>query len=235
MWYVFHKTSERWHANHGWLDSWHSFSFWQYYDPEKLGFGALRVVNDDRVEWGRWFGAHPHQNMEIISIVTEWLLAHKDSSGSEWVIWKHGAQVMSAGSGIVHSEYNGSETDPVRFFQIWIHTREQNVQPRHDEKTFDEQAFVDQFQLLVSPDWRDESLMIHQDAFISRIKARNTHQVTYDLFNEWNWVYLLVVEWSVTIGEYALEHRDALGITELASIDLKLSAWAELLVIEVPM
>ena len=162
---VIHKANQRGHADFGWLDSYHSFSFGNYYDPEKIHFGALRVLNDDVVIGGRGFGFHPHDNMEIISIPLEGDLEHKDSLGSQAVIRSGDVQVMSAGTGIVHSEYNQSKTEPVKFLQIWIVPSRQNVKPRYDQITLGILE-PNKFHLIVSPDPSDEGVWIHQQAWL---------------------------------------------------------------------
>src|SRR5690349_11683280 len=149
---VIHKANARGHANHGWLDSYHSFSFAGYYDPAKVHFGMLRVLNDDIVSGGNGFGTHPHDNMEIVSIPLKGALAHRDTTGRSEIIKTHDVQIMSAGSGISHSEFNASKTDAVNFLQIWVFPKLRNVEPRYEQKTFDPSGRGNQFQIVVSPD-----------------------------------------------------------------------------------
>ena len=174
----FYPASERGHVNFGWLDSYHSFSFGNWYDPQKVHFGALRVLNDDMVKEGKGFDTHPHDNMEIVSIPLKGALAHKDSTGTEGIIYSGDVQIMSAGSGIRHSEYNASHYDPVNFLQVWVFPKQQNIKPRHDQKTFDPAGRDGKWQVVVSPDEKEGGVWINQDArfAITKLAAGKDHR-----------------------------------------------------------
>jgi quercetin 2,3-dioxygenase len=232
---VLHKAETRGHANHGWLDSYHSFSFSSYYNPERIHFGALRVLNDDVVAGGMGFGTHPHDNMEIISIPTEGELEHKDSMGNVQVIRKGDVQVMSAGTGIQHGEKNKNRDTPVKFFQIWIFPNKKNVAPRYDQKNFTEANKHNQLLTVVSPiGTNDGGVQIHQDAWFSLGKLDKDFATTYQLKNEKNGVYAFVINGNVTINGEQLNRRDGLGITESNILSIEAIADAELLLMEVP-
>jgi quercetin 2,3-dioxygenase len=231
---IFHKASSRGHANHGWLDTRHTFSFADYYDPDRVHFGTLRVLNDDRVEAGEGFGRHPHDNMEIVSIVLEGALEHKDSMGHTQVLHTNEVQVMSAGTGIFHSEYNAFADIPVHFLQIWVFPEKKNITPRYEQKAFDPDARLNQWQLLVSPD-DPESLSLNQEARFSRISLDESVSGKYMLHKEGHGAYIFVIDGEVEIEGHLLEKRDGLGVTEMSSFSLKARKKSEVLVIEVPM
>jgi len=232
---IVYKAEDRGHANHDWLDTYHSFSFASYYNPDLIGFGALRVINDDAIAAGKGFGKHPHENMEIITIPLSWALKHQDNIGGWGIIWSNDVQVMSAGTGIIHSEFNASDTEEVRLFQIWIEPSQWGATPRYDQKTFPESGRVNQFQLLVSPDGREGSLMIHQNAFISRVVLDAGTSLEYELIDETNVVYVMVVEWSGSIESQDLGRRDALSVIGIPSISLQATSDLDLLILEIPM
>lgn len=231
-----YTAESRGHANHGWLDTWHTFSFAHYYNPERMHFGAMRVFNDDTVSPGAGFGTHPHDNMEIISIPLQGSLQHKDSSGHGGVIAPGDVQVMSAGTGIQHSEFNASASDTVNFFQIWIFPNEEGVEPRYTQRSFDLSKADGQWQLLVSPDGAEDSLWIHQDAFISRLHSAKDQRVSYRLRNPNHGVFVMVIEGQADLYEDRLNRRDAMRIID-ATEDLEIAAKAgsDLLLVEVPM
>lgn len=233
---ILHKAGTRGHANHGWLDSHHTFSFANYYDPDRMHFGVLRVLNDDSVAPGMGFGTHPHDNMEIISIPLEGDLEHTDSMGNTQVIRKGDIQVMSAGTGITHSEYNRNKDQQVRFLQIWLFPNKRNVAPRYDQITLDPAQRENKFQQILSPDANDAGVWIHQDAWFHLGKLDAGHTVIYDLKDPGNGVYAFVLVGSVAIAGQALERRDGLGITDAPRIEVRAGAGgAELLLMEVPM
>lgn len=233
---VLHKAATRGHANHGWLDSWHTFSFAGYHDPERMHFGALRVLNDDTVAPGMGFGKHPHDNMEIISIPLEGDLAHEDSMGNEAVISQGDVQAMSAGTGIVHSEKNKNGDRPVRFLQIWVFPKEKNVQPRYDQKTISSEEKHNQLLTVVSPiGTADCGIQIHQDAWFSLGKLEQGKTLDYRLHKEGNGVYAFLLEGDVTINDIVLNRRDGLGIWEQNDLSITANSAAELLLMEVPM
>ncbi|HWK06484.1 MAG TPA: pirin family protein [Puia sp.] len=232
---VYYPASERGHVNFGWLESHHSFSFGNWYDPEKVHFGALRVLNDDIVKGGKGFDTHPHENMEIISIPLKGALAHKDSTGTEGIIYSGDVQIMSAGSGIRHSEYNASHYDPVNFLQIWVFPKQQNIKPRHDQKTFDQTARKGKWQVVVSPKAEEGGVWINQDARMAMTKLAAGNEITFSPAFAGNGVFLFVLEGEVDIDGKKLERRDGLGISATSQFTIKAGPDSELLAIEVPM
>ena len=233
---VLHKAGSRGHANHGWLDSHHSFSFANYYNPDRMHFGVLRVLNDDRVDAGMGFGTHPHDNMEIISIPLEGDLEHKDSMGNTAVIKKGDIQVMSAGTGIYHSEYNKNKDQLTKFLQIWVYPNKKNVTPRYDQISLNEVDRHNKLQQILSPDANDEGVWLHQDAWFHLGKFDNGFTTEYKLKKSGNGIYAFVIKGDITIGSVALNQRDALGIWDTSAISItSASQDAELLLIEVPM
>ncbi len=232
---VLHRSKDRGYAEHGWLKTHHSFSFASYYDPAKMGFGALRVLNDDVIAPGAGFGKHPHDNMEIITIPLSGSLKHEDSMGNSAVVETGEVQVMSAGIGVFHAEYNASPTEPLSLFQIWIETREQGVTPRYDQKRFASDAFNEAFVPVVGPIGTEGLLGIHQDAWVSLGQFVAGSEVTYTPRDPGYGVYVMVINGSVTIGDTVLESRDAMGMTEATEVGVRVDTDASLLVLEVPM
>jgi len=233
---VLHKATTRGHANHGWLDTYHTFSFGHYYDPERMHFGALRVLNDDTVAPGMGFGTHPHDNMEIISIPLEGDLEHKDSMGNTQVIRHGDIQVMSAGSGITHSEKNLNRERLTRFLQIWVFPNKRNVAPRYDQITLDPEARRNRFQQIVSPNADDAGVWIHQDAWFHLGRFDAGQGASYALKRPGNGVYAFVIEGSATVNGQELERRDGFGLWDAAGFDVKAgNNGVELLLMEVPM
>ena len=232
---VVHKANTRGHANHGWLDSHHSFSFANYYNPERMNFGAIRVLNDDVVAGGQGFGTHPHNNMEIISIPIEGDLEHKDSMGNAGVINEGDIQVMSAGTGIYHSEYNKNKDREVKFFQIWIIPNEKNVTPRYDQISIRDIEKPNEFYQVLSPNKDDEGVWIHQDAWFHLGKFDSDKEATYQIKKKGNGVYAFVLEGDVEIEGEKLEKRDALGAWDVERINFKSNTPSKVLLIEVPM
>jgi len=232
---VLHKAATRGHADHGWLNSYHTFSFANYHDPERVHFGALRVLNDDRVAAGRGFGTHPHDNMEIISIPLEGDLEHKDSMGNKEVIRQGDVQAMSAGTGVFHSEYNKNSDKEVKFLQIWIFPNKKGVKPRYDQVSIQDLATPNAFYQVLSPNPEDQGVWIHQDAWfhLGEFDAGATAQ--YALKKQGNGIYAFVLEGNVTIEGQALSRRDGLGLWELNDFSLKADSSAKVLLMEVPM
>jgi quercetin 2,3-dioxygenase len=230
---IFHKSTSRGRANHGWLDSHHSFSFAHFYDPEKIHFGALRVLNDDIVQGGMGFGTHPHDNMEIISIPLSGDLEHKDSMGNTGVIRENDVQLMSAGTGIQHSEYNKNKDKLVNFLQIWVFPKEQNIKPRYDQKTFSPEDRKNKFQMIVSPD--SEGVHINQDAWFYLADLDAGKDVDLKLNNKNSGVYTFVIDGDVTVNGNKLNKKDAIGISETQQISISADSNAKVLVMEVPM
>ncbi|MFV7234644.1 pirin family protein [Flavobacterium sp. ZB4R12] len=234
--YILHKANTRGHANHGWLESYHTFSFANYHNPERMNFGVLRVLNDDRVNQGMGFGKHPHDNMEIISIPLEGDLEHQDSMGNTTVIKEGDIQVMSAGTGIFHSEYNKNKDQLVKFLQIWIYPNQKNVTPRYDQITLDLKDRHNKLQQILSPNPEDAGVWIHQDAWFYIGKLDNGFSTSYQLKKAGNGIYAFVLKGDFTIGTIALNERDGLGIWDTNEITITAnSADAEILLMEVPM
>jgi len=235
---VIHRASERGFANHGWLQANHSFSFANYYNPEKVHFGALRVLNDDVIAPKMGFGTHPHNNMEIITIPLKGVLKHRDNMHDKWQSVLPGeVQVMSAGTGVQHSEINGSADEHLSLFQIWVMPNKQSVQPRYDQKTFDESGRKNKLQTLVTSIDEDfeGSLKIHQDAVLSRIDLDKDQVFNYQLKSENHGVYVMTIHGNVSIEGKNLETRDAVGVSETNSFEIKANEDSALLFIEVPM
>lgn len=233
---VLHKADTRGHANHGWLDSHHSFSFANYYNPDRMHFGVLRVLNDDRVDPGMGFGTHPHDNMEIISIPLEGDLEHKDSMNNVAVI-KHGdIQVMSAGTGIQHSEYNRNKDKLTKFLQIWVFPNKKNVTPRYDQITLNLADRHNKFQQILSPNADDEGVWIHQDAWFHLGKFDKGISANYSIKKKGNGVYAFVIKGDVNINGQKLNERDGYGIWDIESFKFVAESQdAEVLLMEVPM
>jgi quercetin 2,3-dioxygenase len=235
---IFHKADSRGYANHGWLQATHSFSFANFYDPEKVNFGALRVLNDDVVAPKMGFGTHPHNNMEIITIPLKGVLKHKDNMGDVWIPVLPGeVQIMSAGTGVQHSEINGSADEHLGLFQIWIMPNQQNVKPRYDQKAFDVTERKNKLQVLVTSidENHEGSLKIHQDAIISRIDLDKDKTYKYTLKSKNHGVYVMSIFGNVLVGETAIETRDAIGVSDTDSFEIKSNEDSSLLFIEVPM
>jgi redox-sensitive bicupin YhaK (pirin superfamily) len=233
---VLHKADSRGHANHGWLDSHHTFSFAGYYEPDRVNFGALRVLNDDIVKGGRGFGQHPHDNMEIISIPLRGALEHGDNTGGRGVIKSGEVQIMSAGSGIAHSEKNASQTDDVNFLQIWVFPKEKNIEPRYDQKLFNTADRINKFQTVVAPEKENGlALKINQDAWFMLGNLKKESNVEYQLKNSNDGVYAFIIEGEVTVNGQKLGKRDGLGIWETDRFTVSATEDAEILLMEVPM
>lgn len=233
---IFHAANERGHADHGWLNAHHSFSFAGYHDPSKIHFGALRVLNDDIVAPGMGFGKHPHDNMEIITIVLSGALEHKDSMGHTQAIKPNEVQVMSAGTGVFHSEYNHSRTEEVNLLQIWMFPQKRNVEPRYDQRLFNPAERVNKWQTLVSPmDKADDGLKINQQGWISRADLKNGAALDYSLHTKDHGVYLFVINGSITVDGKTLNTRDAIGISAIEAVNITATADSDILLLEVPM
>ncbi len=230
---IIHRADSRGTAAHGWLHSFHTFSFAGYHNPERMGFGTLRVLNDDVVQPSQGFGTHPHENMEIISIPLAGSLRHKDSMGNVHVIRTGEVQVMSAGTGITHSEYNNSDEDPVNFLQIWVLPKLNNIEPRYDQDIFEKADRQNKFQLVVSPDGRGDSLAINQDAYFSLAEIDAGKSVQYSPHQTGNGTYLFVLEGQIEVDGEQLSKRDALGLWVNAPMDINASEDTQLLSIEV--
>ncbi|WP_046758063.1 pirin family protein [Kordia jejudonensis] len=234
---ILHRGNTRGKADHGWLKSHHSFSFASYHNPERMGFGQLRVLNDDIVQPKMGFGTHPHQNMEIISIPLSGALSHKDSMDNKRAITVGEVQVMSAGTGLQHSEFNDSRTDEVNFLQLWIQPQELGVTPRYEQKEFDQTKRENQFQTVVAPKDNivDDALWIHQDAYISIGNFDSGKAIDFKLHDASHGIYVFLLEGEITIGEDTLSTKDAIGIWDTENVQISTNSDSKILVVEVPM
>jgi redox-sensitive bicupin YhaK (pirin superfamily) len=231
-----HKANTRGHANHGWLDTHHSFSFASWYNQERMHFGMLRVLNDDIVAGGKGFGTHPHDNMEIISIPLSGDLEHKDSMGTTSVIRENDIQVMSAGTGVLHSEYNKNADQDVNFLQIWIFPKVRNIAPRYDQKSYDPKDSVGKILRLVSPlEDSSDTVKINQDAYISLTTLEDESELSYKLNKDGNGVYAFILEGQADIAGNSLSEKDAVAISEADSFSIETKSHTRILLIEVPL
>ena len=230
-----HKAGCRGHADHGWLNSWHSFSFASYYNPDRMHFGALRVLNDDTVQAGMGFGTHPHDNMEIITIVLEGELEHKDSMGNGSVIRPGEVQVMSAGTGITHSEFNHSQNNEVRFLQIWVFPDKKNVEPRYGQAKFQDEEMSGKWRTVVSPDGAGNTLWIYQQAWFSIGNFEPGTNISYKLKKADSLVYVFLISGELTVGGETLGLRDGAGIEAIDNdIAMTTNKQSKVLVMEIP-
>ncbi|MFY8108884.1 MAG: pirin family protein [Bacteroidia bacterium] len=232
---VFHPADSRGDANHGWLQSKHTFSFANYYNPDRMHFGVLRVLNDDTVASGMGFGTHPHDNMEIISIPLEGDLEHKDSMGNTQVIKNGDIQVMSAGTGIYHSEFNRNKNNLVKFLQIWVFPNKRDVTPRYDQITLNQEDRQNRFQQILSPSSDDEGVWIHQDAWFHLGKFEKNKTTNYTFKKDGNGVYVFVLSGKLEVNGQLLNNRDGFGVWNSKSIEFKFNEDSEVLLMEVPM
>jgi len=232
---IIHKANTRGHANHGWLDSHHTFSFANYYNPARMHFGVLRVLNDDIVSGGKGFGTHPHENMEIISIPLKGDLEHKDSTGTTALIKQNDVQIMSAGTGVYHSEYNKNPDEAVNFLQIWVFPKVEDIAPRYDQRKFDPAGRQNKFQNIVSSDKNGEGVWINQNAWFYLADLSKGFSTNYSLKEKGNGVYIFVIKGDVTINDQRLNQRDGLGVTGSDALKITADSEAEILLMEVPM
>lgn len=232
---IIHRADSRSFSNHGWLQSYHTFSFAGYYNPERIHFGALRVLNDDFVKGGMGFGTHPHDNMEIVSIPLSGALEHRDNIGRHEIIRSNEVQIMSAGSGIAHSEFNASKTTPVNFLQIWILPKLRNITPRYQQKAFEPSDRQNKLQVVVSPEANSNTLLINQDAWFSlgRFDEGQTVEITPSMSQHGS--YLFVLEGELEVAGETLYRRDAIGLSNYNHVSVKMLKAAEFLLIDVPM
>ncbi|MEE4197794.1 MAG: pirin family protein [Bacteroidales bacterium] len=232
---IIHKANSRGHANHGWLNTYHSFSFASYYDPERIHFGALRVLNDDTIAAGKGFGTHPHDNMEIITLPLSGDLKHKDSMGNERVIKNGDLQVMSAGSGIEHSEFNASNEHEVQLLQIWLFPNKKNVEPRYDQISLQDLEKENELFQILSPEKKDQGVWIHQDAWFHLGNLLPGWEGSYTLKGKNHGVYIFVIEGTVSIENNLLNSRDGMGISAVKQFSITTHENSRLLLMEVPM
>ena len=232
---VLHKANTRGNANHGWLNAFHSFSFGSWYNPEKVQFGTLRVLNDDTITAGMGFGTHPHDNMEIITIPLEGDLAHKDSMGNAAIIKTGDVQVMSAGTGIQHSEFNPNPDLQTKLFQIWLFPKTRDVEPRYQQITLDKSLEKNDFAQILSPNENDEGVWIHQDAWFYMSDFDKDFSKKLSLKKEGNGFYIMNIEGEIEVNGERLEKRDAIGIWDTAELNIKANTASKFLVMEIPM
>lgn len=233
---VIHKADSRGHANHGWLNTFHTFSFAGYYDPKRINFGALRVLNDDEIAGGNGFDMHPHENMEIITIPLEGALMHKDSMGNSSVISYGEVQVMSAGTGIYHSEHNNNLDSDVKLLQIWVFPNEIGVTPRYDQIVLKDVDINNKFQQIVSPKPEDEGVWIHQNAWFNIGNFDKGFHSEYFLKMPENGVYVFVINGEFNINGYMMNSRDGIGFSEIDKLEIVSNSLdSRILLMEVPM
>lgn len=231
---VIHRAETRGQADHGWLKAKHSFSFAHYFNPTRMNFGALRVFNDDLIAPSMGFGTHPHDNMEIVSIILNGRIRHKDSMGNVAEITKDEIQVMSAGTGITHSEFNADTKETLNLLQLWVMPKEYDIKPRYDQVKLNPEDRKDKIQTIVAPDV-EGAMWINQDAYFSRASLSTGKSIDYKMFKEGNGVYVFVIEGTISTNDTDLKKRDAIGVWESDKVNISATADAELLFVEVPM
>lgn len=232
---IVHKADTRGHFDYGWLKTFHTFSFSSYYDPNRVNFGLLRVLNDDTIEGGQGFGTHPHNDMEIVTVPLEGALAHKDSTGGEGVIYPDEIQVMSAGTGIRHSEYNHLNDGTTKLLQIWVLPDKRGHSPRYDQRFFDVEERKNKLQYIVTPEKKDDSLWLNQDSYFALTDLEKDKSINYKIHTKGNGVYLFIIEGKISVGNETLSNRDGIGIWETDEIAVTSKENSRLLFIEVPM
>jgi len=232
---IVHKADTRGHFDYGWLKTFHTFSFSSYYDPNRVNFGLLRVLNDDTIEGGQGFGTHPHNDMEIVTVPLEGALAHKDSTGGEGVIYPDEIQVMSAGTGIRHSEYNHLNDGTTKLLQIWVLPDKRGHSPRYDQRFFDVEERKNKLQYIVTPEKKDDGLWLNQDSYFALTDLEKDKSINYKMHTKGNGVYLFIIEGKISVGNETLSNRDGIGIWETDEIAVTSKENSRLLFIEVPM
>ncbi len=233
---ILYPANTRGTADYGWLKATYSFSFANYYDPSRIHFGALRVLNDDYIEGGMGFGRHPHDNMEIVTIPLEGAVAHEDSTGTSGVVGVGEVQVMSAGTGIFHSEKNASSKDPLKLFQIWVMPKVKDIEPRYDQRKFDVSEYKNQWKTLVSPLGSEiDSLQVNADTYFNMTRSEAGMSLSYEFHQENQGAYIMVVDGEIEVDGKVLSRRDAIGITETKDLSIKFNKESQVLLIEIPM
>jgi len=232
---IIHKANSRGHFDYGWLKTYHTFSFSNYYDPERINFGMLRVLNDDEIEGGQGFGTHPHNDMEIVTIPLEGAVAHKDSTGGEGVIYPDEIQVMSAGTGILHSEFNHLNDGTTKLLQLWIFPDKKGHKPRYDQKFFDSEERKNKLQFIVTPEKKDDNLWLNQDAYLSLTDLEKDKSTNYKVHTKGNGVYLFLIDGEISVAGEALSKRDGIGIYETDEFSITAIKDSQILLIEIPM
>lgn len=232
---ILHKANSRGYFDYGWLKTYHTFSFSNYYDPERIEFGMLRVLNDDTIEDGQGFGTHPHNDMEIVTIPLEGAVAHKDSTGGEGVIYPDEVQVMSAGTGIRHSEFNHLQDGTTKLLQLWIFPDKKGHEPRYDQKYFDPEERKNKLQFIVTPEKKEDNLWLNQNAYLSLTDLDKDKSINYKIHSRENGVYVFLIEGEISITDEILYKRDGIGIWDTDEIAITASENSRLLLIEIPM
>ena len=232
---IIHKAESRGHYDYGWLKTNYTFSFSNYYDPERVNFGMLRVLNDDTIEGGQGFGTHPHNDMEIVTIPLEGAVAHKDSTGGEGVIYPDEIQVMSAGTGIQHSEFNHLNDGTTKLLQLWIFPDKKGHTPRYNQKFFDEKDRKNKLQFIVTPEQKNDNLWLNQNAYLALTDLEKDKSVNYKIHTKGNGVYLFLIDGKISFDEETLSKRDAIGIWETDEFSITAKEDSKILLIEVPM
>ena len=232
---IIHKADSRGYFDYGWLKTSHTFSFSNYYDPERVNFGMLRVLNDDFVAAGQGFGTHPHNDMEIVTIPLDGALAHKDSTGSEGVIYPDEVQIMSAGTGIRHSEYNHLQNGESNFLQLWIFPDKKGHKPRYNQKSFNPEERRNKLQFIVTPEKKDGNLWLNQDTYLSRVDLDNGNSINYKTHTQENGAYLFLIDGEIKVVDETLSKRDGIGIWDTDEFTIFAANDSQILIIEVPM
>jgi len=232
---VIHRADSRGHFDYGWLKTNYTFSFSNYYDPERISFGMLRVLNDDSIDGGQGFGTHPHNDMEIVTVPLEGALAHKDSTGNKGVIYPDEIQIMSAGTGIQHSEFNHLSDGTTKLLQLWIFPDRKGHEPRYNQKYFDPEERKNKLQFIVTPEKKDGNLWLNQDAYLSRTDLEKNNSINYKIDTQGNGVYLFLIEGNISVSDETLSNRDGMGIWETNEVSIKANEDSQILLIEVPM
>jgi quercetin 2,3-dioxygenase len=232
---IIHKANSRGHFDYGWLKTYHTFSFSNYHDPERVNFGMLRVLNDDEIEGGQGFGTHPHNDMEIVTIPLEGAVAHKDSTGGEGVIYPDEIQVMSAGTGILHSEFNHLNDGTTKLLQLWIFPDKKGHKPRYDQKFFDSEERKNKLQFIVTPEKKDDNLWLNQDAYLSLTDLEKDKSTNYKVHTKGNGVYLFLIDGEISVAGETLSKRDGIGIYETDEFSITAIKDSQILLIEIPM
>lgn len=232
---IIHKANTRGSFDYGWLKTYHTFSFSSYYDPERVNFGMLRVLNDDEIEGGQGFGTHPHSDMEIVTVTLEGAVAHKDSTGSAGVIYPDEIQIMSAGTGIRHSEFNHLRDGTTKLLQLWIFPDKKGHKPRYDQKFFDPEERKNKLQFIVTPEKKEGNLWLNQDAYLSLTNLEKDKSINYKVHTKGNGVYLFLIEGKISVADENLSRRDGIGLWEVDEFLLTAKENSQLLLIEVPM
>jgi redox-sensitive bicupin YhaK (pirin superfamily) len=232
---IIHKANTRGYFDYGWLKTHHTFSFSGYYDPEHVSFGMLRVLNDDEIEGGQGFGTHPHSDMEIVTVPLEGAVAHKDSTGGEGVIYPDEVQVMSAGTGIRHSEFNHLGDGTTKLLQLWIFPDKKGHKPRYDQKFFDSEERKNKFQFIVTPEKKDGNLWLNQDAYLARTDLGKNKSLNYKIHSKGNGTYLFLIDGEIKVADETLSKRDGIGIWDTDEFAITAKNDSQVLIIEVPM